>query len=145
MKLVDVNVLLYAMDTTSPRHAEAKRWVEASFSGREPVGLSWQVLLAFLRLSTRARLFADPLTADQAFDVIDEWIAHPTVVLLHPGPRHAAVLRDLLSSTGAGGNLVADAHLAALALEHGATLWSYDTDFARFPGLRWSQPGDGRT
>lgn len=142
MKLVDVNVLLYAMDTTSARHVEAKRWVEAAMSDREPVGLSWQVLLAFLRLSTKAALFADPLSTDEALDVVDGWLEHPTTVVLQPGSRHAGVLRDLLTTTGAGGNLVADAHLAALALEHGATLWSYDTDFARFPGLAWRQPSD---
>lgn len=140
MKIVDVNVLLYAFDTTSSRHKEAKRWIESVFSGREPVGLSWQVLLAFVRLSTRASLFAHPLTTDEAFDVIDSWLEHPATTVVQPGARHAVVLRDLLVTTGAGGNLVPDAHLAALALEHGASLWSYDNDFGRFPGLRWSQP-----
>lgn len=142
MKVVDVNVLLYAFDSASPRHREAKNWVESTFSGREPVGLTWQVLLAFLRLSTRASLFAHPLTTDEALDVIDDWLSLPVTTLVQPGPRHASVLRDLLAPTGAGGNLVPDAHLAALAIEHGASLWSYDHDFARFPGLRWSQPSD---
>lgn len=140
MKIVDVNLLLYALDRTSPRHEPARRWLEGALSGRQTVGLSWTVLLAFVRLSTRSAVFASPLTAEEALDVVDEWLALPSVVVVHPGARHAAVLRELLAGVGTAGNLVPDAHLAALAVEHGAELCSSDADFSRFPGVRWVDP-----
>lgn len=140
MRLLDVNLLLYALDATSPRHDEARRWLEQTLSGRETVALPWTVLLAFLRLSTRAAIFANPLTAEQALDIVDQWLALPCVTVVHPGRRHASILRELLSSVGTAGNLVTDAHLAALAVEHGAELCSCDADFSRFPGVRWLDP-----
>ncbi len=140
MRLVDVNLLLYALDETSPRHEVAREWVEATLSGRQTVGLPWAVLLAFVRLSTRAAVFTAPLSSDEALDVVDGWLAQPNVTVVHPGRRHAAVLRELLSDLGTAGNLVTDAHLAALAIEHGAELCSSDADFSRFPGLRWIDP-----
>jgi len=140
VRIVDVNLLLYALDETSPRHTAARRWVENTMSGRETVGLSWTVLLAFLRLSTRSAVFAAPLTSDEALDVIDGWLALPSVVVVQPGRRHADLLRELLSLVGTAGNLVPDAHLAALAVEHGAELCSCDADFSRFPGVRWVDP-----
>jgi hypothetical protein len=140
VKLVDANVLLYAVDERSPRHRAARAWLEARLSGSETIALTWSVLLAFLRLSTSPRVFAHPLPGDQAFDVVDSWLAQPCVTLVHPGDRHSAVLRGLLASLGMAGNLVSDAHLAALAIEHGAELCSCDTDFARFAGLRWVDP-----
>lgn len=140
MKLPDVNLLLYALDADSARHAQARTWVEDTFSGTETVALTWSMLLAFLRLSTRPALFADPLSTDEALDVIDGWLALPVVTVVHPTERHAAVLRELLAPLGAGGNLTTDAHLAALAVEHGALLCSCDADFSRFSGLRWTDP-----
>lgn len=140
MRIVDVNLLLYALDETSPRHTAARRWVESTLSGRETVGLSWTVLLAFLRLSTRSAIFVRPLTSDEALDIIDGWLTLPSVVVVHPGRRHADLLRELLSVAGTAGNLVPDAHLAALAVEHGAELASCDADFSRFPGVRWVDP-----
>lgn len=140
MKVLDVNLLLYALDDSSPRHDLARPWLEATLSGRETVGLPWTTLLAFLRLSTRSAVFAAPLTADEALDVIDGWLALTPVVVVEPGRRHAAVLRELLGSVGTAGNLVPDAHLAALAVEHGAELCSCDADFSRFPGVRWVDP-----
>jgi toxin-antitoxin system PIN domain toxin len=97
-------------------------------------------VLAFVRLSTRATVFTNPLTAEQALDLVDEWLALPPVTVVHPGRRHAAILRELLSAVGTAGNLVSDAHLAALAIEHGAELCSCDADFSRFPGVRWVDP-----
>jgi hypothetical protein len=119
---------------------KAKAWLEAALSGRETVGFSWNVLLAFLRLTTRPSLFRQPLPLETAFDLIATWLDQPSVTIVHPGSRHLAVLRDLLLPLGSGGNLTSDAHLAALAIEHGAELCSSDTDFARFRGLKWGNP-----
>jgi toxin-antitoxin system PIN domain toxin len=140
MILVDVNLLMYAVDKDSPLHAEAKSWWEATLSGTETVGLSWIVLLAFLRLTTRPNVFPKPLRIGTAFDIVHSWLEQPSVTVVHPGPRHAQMLRDLLLPLGTGGNLTSDAHLAALALEHGAELCSFDHDFARFRHLKWRNP-----
>lgn len=143
MKLVDVNVLLYAVDERSPRHDEARAWLDGALGGSETIAFSWIVLMAFLRLSTHPAVFPNPLTADEALDVVDAWLGRPTAVVTEPGPRHVAIVRELLVGTGTAGNLVTDAHLAALAIEAGAELVSYDTDFARFPRLRWVPPAGG--
>jgi uncharacterized protein len=138
--LGDVNLLLYAVDSTSPRHEAARRWLEDQLSGTETFGFAWTVLLAFVRLSTHRSVFARPLTAGQAFDLVDDWLAQPPVSVLHPTDRHATIVRELLEPLGTAGNLVTDAHLAALAIEHGAVLASSDYDFGRFPRLRWVDP-----
>jgi len=140
MKLLDVNLLLYAVNEDAPLHRRARTWLEETLSGTETVGLTWIVLLAFLRLSTRAAVFPKPLRAEDAFARIDSWLDQPCVVVLHPTVGHARVLRDLLLPLGTAGNLTSDAHLAAIAIEHGAELCSCDNDFARFPGLRWVNP-----
>jgi uncharacterized protein len=140
VKLVDVNLLLYAVDEVAQHHERARRWLESVLSGTEPVAPPWTVLLAFIRLATRAAIFTDPLTPDEALDIVDGWLAQPPVVVVHPTDRHATVLRELLHPLGTAGNLTTDAHLAALAIEHGATLCSADADFSRFPGLRWLDP-----
>ena len=105
--------------------------------------LSWNVLLAFIRLSTRSAIFPRPLTIEECFDVVESWLKQPCVILIHPTEKHARILKDLLLPLGSGGNLASDAHLAALALEHGAELCSCDADFGRFPGLRWTNPLEG--
>lgn len=140
MKLPDVNVLLYAVDESSPHHEAAGRWWDATLSGDETVGLSWTVLLAFVRLTTNPRVFARPLTPDDSLDLVEGWLGRPVSTVVHPTDRHLGVLRGLLGETGTAGNLTTDAHLAALAVEHGAELWSTDSDFARFRGLRWRNP-----
>ena len=140
MIVPDVNVLLYAVDQTSARHAAARAWLEQALSGPETVAFGWSVLIAFLRLSTRPAVFSSPLTPAQAFDLVDGWLAQPSVVTIDPTQRHLAVMRGILDPLGTGGNLVPDAHLAALAIEHGATVASSDRDFTRFPGLRWVDP-----
>jgi len=140
VKLPDVNLLLYALDETSPHHGRARAWLEELLSGTEAVGFTWQVLLAFLRLSTRPQLFTTPLHPAEAFDVVDGWLAQPCALVLHPTDRHLDVLRGLLEPLGTAGNLTADAHLAALAVEHGGEVYSADTDFGRFRGLRWTNP-----
>jgi uncharacterized protein len=140
MLVPDLNVLLYATNSTSSQHLACRHWLQSALSGDVPVGLSWHVLLGFLRLSTKAVVFARPLTVIEAFDVIEAWRAQPASVDVYPTDRHAEVLRGLLTKTGTGGNLTSDAHLAALAMTHGATLVSCDHDFARFPGLTWFNP-----
>jgi toxin-antitoxin system PIN domain toxin len=140
VKLTDVNLLLYAVDASSPRHSDARSWLEAELSGRETFAFSWVVLLAFLRLSTSPRVFENPLEPREALDLVDGWLTRANAAVLHPTNRHAVVLRELLVPLGAAGNLTNDAHLAALAIEHGAELCSADSDFSRFPGLRWTNP-----
>lgn len=140
MKLPDVNLLLYALDAAAPRHRAAKRWLEERLSGTETFAFTWIALLAFIRLVTNPRVFERPLAPAEAFDIVDVWLAQPCATIVHPTDRHPALLRQLLESLGTAGNLTTDAHLAALAIEHGAELCSSDSDFGRFPGLRWSDP-----
>ncbi len=140
MILLDANLPIYAVNADAPLNRKAKAWLESALSGRETVGFSWNVLLAFLRLTTRPGLFRQPLSVDTAFHLMAAWLDRPSVTIVHPGSRHLAVLRELLRPLGSGGNLTSDAHLAALAIEHGAELCSSDTDFARFHGLKWRNP-----
>ncbi len=140
MKLIDVNLLLYAMDDVSPRHSAARPWLEETLSGTETVAFTWVVLLAFIRLATSPSVFERPLTSDEALDVVNVWLRQPCVTVIAPTDRHAAVLRELLAPLGTAGNLTTDAHLAALAIEHGSTLCSCDSDFGRFSGLRYVNP-----
>lgn len=135
MTLIDANVLLYAVDSSARHHANAKSWLDAALSGVETVAIPWICLLAFLRISTHTSIYASPLTLSQAGDVVRAWLARPCVVVPDPTPRHAEVLLALLEATGHGGNLVNDAHLASLALEHGATVVTFDHDFLRFAGV----------
>jgi uncharacterized protein len=138
--LIDANILIYAVNKDAPRHFHAKSWLETALAGTETIGIPWTVLLAFLRLTTRPGLFRNPLGIGAAFDLIDSWLEQTAVSVIHPGPRHGTILRELLEPLGTGGNLTSDAHLAALALEHRAELCSSDHDFQRFPGLKWRNP-----
>ena len=140
MILLDANLLIYAVNEDAPFHRKAKPWLESTLSGRETVGFSWHVLLAFLRLTTRPSLFLRPLSIEAAFELMADWLEQPSATVVHPGPRHAVILRELLRPLGTGGNLTSDAHLAALAIEYGAELCSSDADFARFPGVNWVNP-----
>lgn len=140
MILVDANLLIYAVDADSPNHTEARRWLEATLSGTETVGLAWIVVLAFLRITTRGDLFAEPLSAEHAVDYVDEWMKQPCVQPIGPGEHHWPLLRNLLRATGTAANLTSDAHLAAIALERGCTLYSTDNDFRRFPGVEHVNP-----
>lgn len=136
MRMPDVNVLLYAVNADSPQHAAARRWVEASFARAQGIGFAWPALLGFLRLATRSGIFVKPLALDDALGVVDAWLHHPAARVIAPTERHAGLLSSLLLGAGRGGNLVSDAHLAALAIEHGAELGTFDRDFERFAGLR---------
>lgn len=140
MILPDVNLLVYAADETATHHEQAIEWVETALSGTETVAFAWLVLIGFVRITTNPRSVARPWNAAQALDVVDRWLAQPAVTVVYPTDRHTAVLRDLLVPLGTAGNLTSDAHLAALAIEHGATLCSCDVDFSRFSGLRWVDP-----
>jgi toxin-antitoxin system PIN domain toxin len=140
VKLPDVNLLLYALDADSPQHERARPWLRDLLSGAEPVGFSWSVLLAFLRLSTRSNVFTHPLTPEEAFDVVEGWLSQPCAMVVEPAARHLAIVRELLTPLGTAGNLTTDAHLAALAIEHSADLCSAESDFSRFRGLRWTNP-----
>lgn len=144
MNLVDANVLLYAVNTDAGHHEEARTWLDRSLSGEATVAFSWVALLAFVRLSTKVGLFPTPLTVDAALDRVDAWLSAPPAVLVEPTLEHPRVLRRLLGAVGAGGNLVNDAHLAALSIEHRGSVVSYDNDFSRFPGVTWQTPSRGR-
>jgi uncharacterized protein len=138
--ILDVNILIYAVNRDATLHARTKSWLEAALSGTETIGIPWIVILAFLRLTTRPGLFRNPMPMDAAFDVLESWMEQPPVIIVDPGPRHRTILRGLLAAIGTGGNLTSDAHLAALALENRAELCSFDQDFLRFPDLKWRNP-----
>jgi toxin-antitoxin system PIN domain toxin len=140
VRLLDANLLLYASNEDAPLHRPARTWLERSLAEDEPIGFAWLVLLAFLRLTTKPGLFPRPLSVTQSWEAIEAWLAQPSATIVHPTARHAATLRELTLAMGTGGNLTTDAHLAALAIEHGAELCSCDGDFARIPGLRWRDP-----
>ena len=142
MVVVDANVLLYAVDSASAHHARARPWLDEALGGAEAVGLAWVALLAFVRIGTNAAVMPTPMTTDEATEQVERWLAAPAAVALEPAARHAAILRGLLRETGTAGNLTTDTHLAALAVEHGAAIVSFDRDFARFAGVRHRLPGD---
>ena len=143
MRLVDANVLIYAVNESEPHHDRSRAWLDAALVGSETVGFTWVVLLAFLRLTTRVGLFPQPLSVGAATDRVRAWLAQPAAVIVEPGPRHGEVLSDLLLAVGAGGNLVSDAHLAALAIEQHAEIVTFDTDFIRFAGVSAGPPDRG--
>lgn len=139
--LVDANVLLYAVDRVSPFHHMAARWLTEQLNGPSRIGLPWQSITAFLRIATHPRASAHPLGPAQAWRQVEEWLAAPASWVPVPTDRHAEVLGRLVRDQHCTGALIPDAHLAALALEHGVPLVSADTDFARFaPELTWLNP-----
>lgn len=140
MRVIDLNLLLYAVNRDAPAHEQVRTWWEAAVSSGDPVGLPWVVVLGSLRLSTNPSVFPSPLTVQQAIARVDAWLEHPNVRVLAPGEDHWSVLKGLLGEDGTGGNLTTDADLAALAIEHGAVLASCDADSARYPHLRRENP-----
>ena len=140
MKLVDLNILLYAVNRDADLHGRAKAWLDEAVWSDEPVALSWVTVLGLLRLSTSRRVMPRPLGADEAASLVDWLLERAEVQVLNPGPEHWRILREILLETGTAGNLTTDAHLAALAIENGAVLFSTDGDFSRFRGLRWVNP-----
>jgi toxin-antitoxin system PIN domain toxin len=138
--LVDVNLLIYASIEESPHHSAALAWLDRQLNGRTRVGLPWPSLLGFLRVVTNRRALAQPLSMEDAWGQVGRWLQQEVVWTPNPTDAHAEVLGRLLAFPGMVANLVHDAELAALAIEHGLTMCSADRDFARFPGLRWENP-----
>jgi toxin-antitoxin system PIN domain toxin len=138
--IVDANVLLYAVDEGSPFHQPSKTWLERALNGPVRIGLPWNSLCAFVRISTHPRASANPLAVSEAWQFVEEWLQAEPAWIPVPTARHAQVFQELLMKGDLRGNLVTDAHLAALAIEHGVGVCSVDSDFARFPKLEWVNP-----
>jgi toxin-antitoxin system PIN domain toxin len=140
MKPVDVNILLCVVNHDSPFHSTVRLWWENALQDDESIGLTWIVTFGFLRISTNVRAFSRPLSVEAATAKVERWLSHPNVRVVNKSNEHWRILQMLLQQTGTAGNLTSDAHLAALAISHGAELVSCDADFARFPKLRWRNP-----
>jgi toxin-antitoxin system PIN domain toxin len=138
--LVDANLLVYAHVDNFPQHARARAWFDTQFTSGIGVGLPWASLTAFLRLVTNPRMFDSPEPMDEAWRQVEEWLDRDGAWVPVPTRRHRTVLTTVLTGTSVRGDLVPDAHLAALAIEHGLTVASTDGDFGRFPGVRWTNP-----
>lgn len=140
MIVPDINLLIYAHNEAAPQHARARRWWEACLEGNESIGLSWMGIIGFVRIASNRHVLAQPVAPALALRLVRSWLESPSAGLLVPGPRHLEILEELLGASGMSGNAATDAHFAALAIENQAELHSNDSDFSRFPGLRWRNP-----
>lgn len=140
MIIPDINLLVYAYNEAAPWHSAARRWWEERLGDEASVGLPWATIFGFVRLVTHSRVLATPVSPKVAMDAVEQWLEVPSVRIVDPGPRHLTIVRDLLEATGVAASLTTDTHLAAIAIEFQAELCSTDLDFARFPGLRWTNP-----
>ncbi|MDX2079444.1 MAG: type II toxin-antitoxin system VapC family toxin [Terrimicrobiaceae bacterium] len=140
MILPDVNLLIHAYNSESAEHENARKWWESRMAGPEGVGLTWVVVLGFIRITTSRRILKNPYPLNEILDIVGEWLELPHYDLVHPGGAHFTHLEGLLRKAGAAGNLTTDAHLAATAIERGFILYTSDADFSRFPGLKWRNP-----
>ena len=140
MILLDVNLLLYAYDAATKEHHRARAWLEQRLAGSDEVGLTWHTILSFLRISTAPRMITSPLELGNAVSIVSDWLSQPSVLIVEPTPEHWQIFMQLIPKTRVRGSLIMDAHLAALAIEHGATLCTNDRDFSRFPGLKVEYP-----
>ncbi len=140
MLVIDVNILVYAVDALSPFHRNIRRWWEMSLNQEPVIGLPWATILGFIRVTTSSRVMISPRSVDDVVNLVENWLSLPNVEIPVPGQRHAAIIFNLLREVGVGGNLTTDAHLAALAIEYQGRLVSTDHDFSRFTGLRWFDP-----
>ena len=138
--LVDANILLYAVDEESSLHSPAKAWIEEALNGPRRVGIPWMSSIAFVRIATNPRALRTALAPTEAWSIVAKWLDAPSTWIPHPGPGHREILGDLLSRHDLRGNLVSDAVLAALCIEHGLDMISNDSDFARFPEITWRNP-----
>lgn len=140
MIVPDVNLLVYAHDRATPLHEPARRWWEGLLNGEVGVGLPWVVIFGFIRLVTHPAVLIEPVAPADALRRVVGWTERRQVEILEPGPRHLEIVARLFAATGVAANLTTDTHLAALAVEHRCELHSNDSDFGRFPGLRWHNP-----
>ena len=140
MIIPDMNLLVFAYNSDAPFHGESKVWLEGCLSGRMTVGFPWAVMLGFVRIMSSNAVLRDPMTPAEALVYVQSWLDRPQAQIVVPGPRHLAILAEIMQESRASGRLTTDAHLAALAIETQSELHSNDLDFARFPGLRWRNP-----
>ena len=140
MIVPDINLLIYAYNSSQAEHKSSKDWWESVLSSNEVIGLPWTVILGFIRLTTNRKVFSNPISLDQALAVIESWLEIETVSLINPGSKHFETFSKQLKEINVAGNMTTDAHLASLAIEYQATLYSNDSDFSRFSGLRWINP-----
>jgi len=140
VRIIDTSVLLPAVSPSLAQHRAARSALEMAINDDRPVGFTWVVVNAFLRLTTKPGLFERPLSIDEAWTLVDEWLGHPNVRVVQETAEHARLWSELLRDAGTGGDLTTDAWIAAIALAHGASVLTLDSDFARFPGLRWENP-----
>ena len=140
MILPDINLLIHAHNAGSPHHDQARDWWDRVLAGSEGVGLAWVAILGFIRISTHRGILENPMMPDEATSRIEEWLSLPHIHIPVPAEGHFRRLRETLGQLGTAGNLTTDAHLATLAMERGYTLYSTDSDFMRFPGLKWVNP-----
>ena len=140
MKIVDINLLIYAINKDTPHHAKAKKWLEDSLSSDEPFGFAWIVILGFLRIVTNGRIMPKPLMPEVAINLVNDWLQQPLSLTVVPTHQHWSIFKEIITPLGTAANLTSDAHLAALAIEHGGRLYSTDNDFSRFQSLRWTNP-----
>ena len=143
MIVPDINLLVYAYNSDAPHHEESRRWWESCLSESSNVGLPWVVVLGFVRIMTSRVVLTDPMEPLETLAHVHSWFERPQARVLVPGPRHLDILAEIMSAAGASGRLTTDAHLAAMAIENQAELYSNDADFSRFPGLRWINPLSG--
>ncbi len=140
MTIPDTNLLVYAHREQAPQHATAAVWWQGLIEGTEQVALPWEIVISFIRIMTKPQIVTDPIPTGDLIAVVEDWLSREHVVIVLPGPRHLALVADLLTEIGIGDKFVPDAHIAALAIEHDAEVHTNDRDFARFPGLRWYNP-----
>jgi toxin-antitoxin system PIN domain toxin len=143
VRIVDTSILLPAVSPSLAQHRAARAALEAAINDDRPVGLTWVVVNAFLRLTTKPGLFERPLSIDEAWELVDDWRSHPNVRIVQETEEHPRLWSELLRAAGAAGDLTTDAWIAAIALSHGASVLTLDSDFARFPGVQWENPLGG--
>lgn len=140
MKIIDLNLLIYAVNENAPLHEKARSWLEKAFSDDDPVGLPWVVILGFLRVMTNGRIMPNPLPQPAALEMVEDWLSQSVVDIVSPSEKHWDIFRRIIEPLGTAGNLTTDAHIAALSIEYGATLYSTDNDFSRFQFVKWVNP-----